>query len=257
MKCNLKKLTTILILIVSLNICSAQELSKIVRNDFCKNAEFDSKYGNGNMKTLLGYCARNIGINTFEELVTAIENICYNYKLQEEFFKLIYTSNSNRDVLFMQFHSIGMKPENATKLTDYVLAKYDNENKEENKNTESSKTIKNKIENFDLSKDKYENETAIVKDIINVENEVFIVVDVITVEYKEDMDFEIINKNTKLRTYKVVSTVLIKDIQCMESSTSKYLIDNRKRIISPNLSFVLISTNNNGELTNLNLGCWN
>lgn len=71
------------------------------------------------------------------------------------------------------------------------------------------------------------------------------------------MDFEIINKNTKLRTYKVVSTVLIKDIQCMESSTSKYLIDNRKRIISPNLSFVLISTNNNGELTNLNLGCWN
>ena len=255
MKCNLKKLTTILILIVSLNICSAQELSKIVRNDFCKNAEFDSKYGNGNMKTLLGYCARNIGINTFEELVTAIENICNNYKLQEEFFKLIYSSNSNRDVLFMQFHSIGMKPENATKLTDYVLAKYDNENKVDN-NTEFINTTK-KTQNFDLSKDKYENETAIVKDIINVENEVFIVVDVITVEYKEDMNFEIINKNTKLRTYKVSKDVLIKDIGCTTINNSNYLIDNKEQIKYPKLSFGLISTNNNGKLTNLNLGCWN
>ena len=71
------------------------------------------------------------------------------------------------------------------------------------------------------------------------------------------MDFEIINKNTKLRTYKVSTDVLIKDIECTEINTSKYLIDNKEQIISPKLSFGLISTNNNGELTNLNLGCWN
>jgi len=71
------------------------------------------------------------------------------------------------------------------------------------------------------------------------------------------MDFEIINKNTKLRTYKVSTNVLIKDIECKEIKTSKYLIDNKEQIKYPKLSFGLISTNNNGELTNLNLGCWN
>lgn len=116
---------------------------------------------------------------------------------------------------------------------------------------------KNKTQNFDLSKDIYENESAIIKDIFNVENDIYIVVDVIKVEYTEDMNIEIINENSKLRTYKAVLNVLIKDIQCMEASTSKYLIDNKERIISPNLSFVLISTNNKGELSNLNLGCWN
>jgi hypothetical protein len=71
------------------------------------------------------------------------------------------------------------------------------------------------------------------------------------------MDFEIINKNTKLRTYKVSKDVLIKDIECTTIRNSNYLIDNKEQIISPKLFFGLISTNNNGELTNLNLGCWN
>lgn len=71
------------------------------------------------------------------------------------------------------------------------------------------------------------------------------------------MNFEIINKNTKLRTYKVSKDVLIKDIECTTINNSNYLINNKKRIISPKLSFGLISTNENGELTNLNLGCWN
>ncbi len=174
----------------------------------------------------------------------------FKYKVEED--KIIVDSNGMQIVFnFIDSQTIEFGGMKFRKGVDKSIIK---EKTTSQLNTSKKKT---KIENFDLSKDKYENETAIVKDIINVENEVFIVVDVITVEYKKDMNFEIVNKNTKLRTYKVATNVLIKDIECSEIKTSKYLIDNKEQIISPNLSFVLISTNNNGELTNLNLGCWN
>lgn len=262
MKGKLYKLITFLILCVSINICSAQDLAKTVRNDFCKNALFESKYGNDTFKAIMNYAVRNTGVNTLEEMITSIENICYNHKLQEEFFKLIYSMGRSRDMVFMQFHSMGMKPENATKLTDYILTKYNVTEKIESNNTESTKTSKSKSENFDLSKDSYENESAIIKNIINVENGVYIVVDVVQIKYSEnpddDFDYEVINENLKLRTYKVIPNVLIKDSQCMESTTSNYLSHNKERIktVSP-FGFVLITTNNKGELTKLNLGCWN
>ncbi len=144
------------------------------------------------------------------------------------------------------------------KMSDLVIFK---KVKTQNKEEIAIESIENQTKNFDLSKDSYENESAIIKNIINAENGVYIVVDVVQIKYSEnpdDDDYKVINENPKLRTYKVIPNVLIKDSQCMESTTSNYLSHNKDRIktVSP-FGFVLITTNNKGELTKLNLGCWN
>lgn len=146
------------------------------------------------------------------------------------------------------------------KLSDLIVLKKEQSsninNQSSGKLTKAS--VNNHLQNFDLSNDSYSDESAVIKEIKIVENEVYIVVDVIRVEYNENMDFKIINENSNLRTYKVVQNILIKDNQCSESKTLEYIINNNNRIktISP-FGFVLITTNNNGELTKLNLGCWN
>lgn len=117
------KTKLILLFIIFSFKCYSQTLSKQVRNDFCNNALFEYKYGNNTFRAVMNIAIRNIGANTLEELIGTAENICYNPKLQDEFFSIIYSLGRNRDLIFLQFHSIGMKAENASILTDYLLEK--------------------------------------------------------------------------------------------------------------------------------------
>src|SRR5690606_39045423 len=146
---------------------------------------------------------------------------------------------------------------------EFLLNEKENEKKVEREIHQVKKKLKNQTQNFDLSKDSYQNGYALIEDIKIVENEVYIVVDIVQIEYPQSEDeddyslsYEIINQNPKLRTYKAVPKIKIRTIDnCMGSTTLNYLIDNKDRIktISP-FGFVLITTNKNGELTELNLG---
>ncbi|WP_313578221.1 hypothetical protein [Chishuiella sp.] len=152
------KTKLILLLIIFSFKCYSQTISKQIRNDFCKNALFQYKYGNDTFKAVMNMAVRNIGANTLEELVGSAENICYNTKLQNEFFKIVYSFGGNRDMIFMQFHSIGMKAENASKLTDYLEEKFNQTNKKDitkekvivEKETEISKSYNIKEKDINL-----------------------------------------------------------------------------------------------------------
>lgn len=123
------------------------------------------------------------------------------------------------------------------------------------KEKEIKTTTKNKTQNFVLSKDSFDNEPAYIKDILIVENEIYIVLDIAQIKYLDE-DIEIINENTKLRTYKISSDVLVRESDCKEQKTSKYFIDNKTKILSEKENFRMVSTNTKGELTYINFGCW-
>src|SRR5690554_1410001 len=127
--------------------------------------------------------------------------------------------------------------------------------KEEKREIHQVKKSKNQTQNFVLSKDSFDNEPAYIKDILIVENEIYIVLDIAQLRYLDE-DIEIINENTKLRTYKISSGVLVREFDCKEQRTSKYFIDNKTKILSEKENFRMISTNTKGELTYINFGCW-
>lgn len=110
---------------------------------------------------------------------------------------------------------------------------------------------------LDLSKDSYDTESAIIKELKIVQNELYIVVDIVSIKDLEDFNFEIVNTNTKLRTYKVKSNVITTNSKCVVSNDSNYLIKNKNTVLNESpFGFVMISTNKFGELTEINLGCW-
>lgn len=127
--------------------------------------------------------------------------------------------------------------------------------KEEKREIHQVKKSKNQTQNFVLSKDSFDSEPAYIKDILIVENEIYIVLDIAQIKYLDE-DIEIINENTKLRTYKISSGVLVRESDCKEQRASKYFIDNKTKILSEKENFRMISTNTKGELTYINFGCW-
>jgi len=113
---------------------------------------------------------------------------------------------------------------------------------------------------FDLSKDSYNSQSAIIKDLKIVQNELYIVLDVVSIENtpNEKYDYEIVNTNPKLRTYKIKSNVITTNSKCVVSNDTNYLIKNKNSVLNESpFGFVMISTNKFGELTEINLGCWN
>lgn len=100
------------------------QLPQKVRTDFCKNAYINFKYGSDAFKARMIQSARNIGLNSIIDVRTAIENICNNKDLQDEFFKVIYQIGGGRDFIFSQFIGMNMTAENAKTLTDYLIKKY-------------------------------------------------------------------------------------------------------------------------------------
>lgn len=115
-------------------------------------------------------------------------------------------------------------------------------------------TLPNLSISLKLSTDVYDSEPAIIKEIKTIDNDVYIVVDVVQIKYKDDFEYDIVNENPKLRTYKVRANVVILNTNCKEYTNSKYIINNKRGLVE---RLVLITTNNLGELTGLNIGCYN
>lgn len=121
-------------------------------------------------------------------------------------------------------------------------------------------TSVNNDNKLDLSKDVFNSESAIIKELKVVQNELYIVVDIVSIKDtpNEKYDYEIVNTNPKLRTYKVKSNVITTNSKCKISNDINYLMNNRTSVLNESpFGFAIISTNNFGELTEINLGCWN
>ncbi|MCX2679430.1 hypothetical protein OOZ15_05695 [Galbibacter sp. EGI 63066] len=114
---------SIIILTIQSVYGQTKQLSQEVREDFCVNAYFNYKYGNDAFKAWMITSARNIGLNSIVDIEIAIENICKNKKLQDEFFQNVLRVGGGRGFVFQQFQSIGMSAVNAKKLTDYLIDK--------------------------------------------------------------------------------------------------------------------------------------
>ncbi|MBP1664486.1 MAG: hypothetical protein H6Q19_1626 [Bacteroidetes bacterium] len=119
--------TTAIFVVMTLTIQSVfgqtKQLPQEVRTDFCKNAYYNYKYGTDAFKVWMTTSARNIGFNSIVDIEIAIENICNNKKLQDEFFQNVLRIGGSRDFIFLQFQSIGMTAVNAKTLTDYLIEK--------------------------------------------------------------------------------------------------------------------------------------
>lgn len=126
----------IILLILQISIFGyAQDLSKEVREDFCKSAIVNYYYGTDNFRNLMNISAKKIGLNTPSMFENAIKNLCSNIKLQDEFFKNL--NEVSRGLDKEQYISIGMNPHNVKILYDYVLLKYHPiDNKNENNKSE-------------------------------------------------------------------------------------------------------------------------
>jgi hypothetical protein len=125
MKKTIFKTATFVVLTLTIQSVFGQtkQLPQEVRTDFCKNAYYNYKYGTDAFKVWMTTSARNIGFNSIVDIEIAIENICNNKKLQDEFFLNILRIGGSRDFIFLQFQSIGMTAVNAKTLTDYLVEK--------------------------------------------------------------------------------------------------------------------------------------
>ncbi len=100
----------------------SQNLSTEVRKDFCKNAIIEYYYGKDAFRGLMNISAKRIGLNTPLKIENAVQNLCSNVELQNEFFKNL--NEVSRGLDREQYISIGMKPQNVKILYDYVMLKY-------------------------------------------------------------------------------------------------------------------------------------
>lgn len=167
---NSKHIIILLILQISL-FGYSQNLSQEVRQDFCKNAKINYFYGTDTFKSWIVISAQRIGLRTPLEIEEALQNICNNTELQEEILKNIDKLGGSREFKEQQYIEIGMKPQNAKFLNDYMTLKYNSTNKENQINNAVKDTITqiknpitetiNKLTNSELTKLIYPNEVYV------------------------------------------------------------------------------------------------
>lgn len=231
---------------------NSQTLSKEVRNDFCINAIANYYYGTDAFRGLMNISAKRIGLNTPLKIENAIQNLCSNIELQNEFFKNLHEISRGLDK--EQYISIGMKPQNAKLLNDYIMLKYHviNKGTEKNHLPDGNLSTKNKT----YSVESRDNEPALIKDIFEKNGKKYISLDIVQIEY-EEFGYKIINQNFKIRTFEISDNLVIQDNNCRETIDKDYLIRNKERLITKDEEDICLFTSDNGIVTEINLGCWN
>jgi hypothetical protein len=107
----------------------SQNLSTEVRKDFCKNAILNAYFGSGSLKSWIIISAQKVGYKTPFEIENAVQNLCSDIKLQNEILENIDKLGGSKEFKEQQFLSIGMTPKNAKFLSDYLLLKRINNQK--------------------------------------------------------------------------------------------------------------------------------
>lgn len=98
-------------------LLKSQMLPKEVRNDFCKNAQYQYFYGTNSFVSLMNLSLKKIGISDPYKMNQAVKNICNNITLQDSFFENVHQVSRGLDE--QQYLSIGMNAENAQLLSNY------------------------------------------------------------------------------------------------------------------------------------------
>ncbi|MCC9074253.1 hypothetical protein LNQ49_21920 [Flavobacterium sp. F-65] len=137
-----------------------------------------------------------------------------------------------------------------------------NGNKENNLNSEKThiKTESEKIKNDLKSSDKIvfgedkKEINAFLKRIYKINDEVVIDIDFVQIKYENVDEKIIINKNSKIRTYKVDSNTLIYSKDCKTLNKDE-LFKNRDKI-EHDKSTVLVGEAEDGKMKSLNFGCY-
>lgn len=118
-------------ILISFNILllKGQTLSKEVRNDFCRNTIVNVYFGRGSLKSWVIISAQKLGYKTPLEIENAVRNLCSNMSLQNEILNSIDRLGGSREFKEQQFLSIGMTPKNSKLISDYLLLKRVNDQK--------------------------------------------------------------------------------------------------------------------------------
>lgn len=112
-----------MIIFSNILLIQAQTLTKDVRNDFCRNAKVNFYYGSNSFRGWMVISAQRLGYQTPLEIEKAVQNVCTDIKLQEEFFTSVDRLGGDRSFKEQQYIAIGMKPHNAKLINDYMMLK--------------------------------------------------------------------------------------------------------------------------------------
>jgi hypothetical protein len=77
--------TVFVVLQFHFTIAQSVPLPQNVREDFCRNAQINFKYGSDAFKAWIIHSGRQIGYNSIIQIENAVKNICANKPLQDEF----------------------------------------------------------------------------------------------------------------------------------------------------------------------------
>lgn len=125
-------------------------------------------------------------------------------------------------------------------------------------NTSSSKTqtnfsndsLKNKI---NIGED-IAQISAYAKDIYEFEGIVYIDIDLIEIHYKNVDERVVINKNKKIRTYKIDNTTLIYSTDCKKIDAKQLLAVKESQL--KDKTIIIVGESKNGKMLGLNFGCY-
>ncbi|WP_027382462.1 hypothetical protein [Epilithonimonas caeni] len=145
METKIKKMFVCGIFIFGFCFLKSQILTKDIRNDFCRNAKLNFYYGSDSFRGWMTTSAQRLGYKTPHEIEEAVQKICSNDKLQDEFFKSVDRLGGSREFKEQQYISIGMKPLNAKLLNDYMILKYHTQSEEEIKQLDKKYGIKDTL----------------------------------------------------------------------------------------------------------------
>lgn len=118
----------LIVLLVGNTVFGQKPLSESAIKDFAFHLLFQVKYGSGQTKQLINYCLLREGYS-YEYSATVIENVGSIKGYREVMLKSIYSTFKDRERIFGFLYNLEMRAINATEVTDYVLKKYQQEEK--------------------------------------------------------------------------------------------------------------------------------
>ena len=106
------------------------------------------------------------------------------------------------------------------------------------------------------------NQMALIKNFYSKNDEIIFELDFVDIKVTPindmgpDFDLEIINKNPKIRIYKLSKKAIIEDCLENEQINTSNILKYKNKILKNKSYFVSFDVEN-GEIKLINLGCWN
>lgn len=108
-----------------------------------------------------------------------------------------------------------------------------------------------------ISTDLFEGQAAILKNVKKVNDSYYLLVDNIEEKYSSpngngNLKIEVINENPQVRTFRLSKNAVIQKDSCKNMPRSFFITNYTRYINKEKIAY----TADNGDITALNLGCW-